>query len=223
MDKVVDDFKAKNYDLEIECNLYAVNQGLDFSGFLDADQALGAVMLMEILKDLDEKDIKEWTVYGWYPSDIFGDDHDGKMDDVSFFNEAYFFNEKMMDELWYKMPCLCITRPRGMSVIWIGVDDAPYLRHTIMEHRMTSKITIGNDSSYPFPGEDAVIDVRDNRYKSDDGYPIWLKFRMPEAYCVTYYEGDERKQLWKFITPESHREMFDKLNEMSREYWEERE
>lgn len=222
MDSVVENFKAKNYDLEIEGSLYAVNRGLDFAGFLDADQALGAVMFTDILKDLDEKSCEEWTIHGWYPRDIFGEDHDGKKDDMSFFNEAYFTNEEMMDELWYRMPCLSITKTKGMKRVWIGIDDAPYLRHTIMEHIPMKRINITNDQSFPFPGEDALIEVRDDRYLTEDGYPMWMRFRMPEAYCITYYEGDDRKQAWRFITPDDHKDMFAKLNEMSHEYWEER-
>lgn len=223
MDSVIENFKAKNFDLEVEGNLYAVNRGLDFSGFLDADQALGAVILMDILKDLDEKDCKGWTVYGWYPRESFGDDHDGVMDDVPFFNEAYFTNEGLMDLLWYEMPCLCITKHDHSSIAFIGVDDAPYIRYTIMGHVPMRNVIIRNDNSFPFPGEDAVIAVSDDRLQTKDGFPSWVRFRMPEAYCVIYYEGDERRQIWKFITPEDRERMRAKLHEMEREYWEERE
>ena len=219
MESVVEDFKAKNFDLEIEGSLYAVNRGLDFSGFLDVDQALGARMLMDILKDLDDDDIKSWTIHGWYPRYEFGEDYDGVKDDVSFINEAYFTNERLMDELWYKTPCLTISKGNPSSrYVWIGVDDAPYIRHTIMEHIVMKRVTILNDDSFPFPGEDAIINVFNDGYKTEHGRPYSVKFRMPEAFYIRY----DGKEIWKFVTPKDREKMRAELHEMEREYWDNR-
>lgn len=223
MDSVVKDFKAKNFDLEIHGDLYAVNIGLDFSGFLDMDQALGARMLVETLRDLDDNDIESWTIHGWYPRCDFGEDYNGVMNDTSFINEAYLCNEKKMDDLWYNMPCLTITKGNPvLRTVWIGVDDAPYIRHTIMEHVIMKDVTIKNDDSFPFPGEDAIIEVCNERYKSEDGCPISLRFRMPEVFCIRYDVGDECKQTWRFITSEDREKMRAELHEMEREYWDNR-
>ena len=223
MDSVIDDFKAKNFDLEIEGSLYAVNVEFDFSGFLDVDQALGASMLVDILKDLDDQNVRQWTIHGWYPKERFGDDHNGVMDDMSFFNEAYFINEMKMDELWYGTPCLSIRKSMASDRVFIGVDDAPYGRHTIMEHVPLRKAVIRNDMSYPFPGEDAIIAVRDDRYRTENGTPYWMRFRMPEVYCIRSLEEGTWKQTWRFITSEDREEMRAKLNRLTQEYWEERE
>ena len=222
MDSVIDDFKAKNFDLEIHSDLYAVNQGLDFSGFLDVNQALGARMLVETLRDLDDNGIESWTIHGWYPRCDFGEDHNGVMDDTSFINEAFLCNEVKMDDLWYNMPCLSIRKGKGVDAVWIGVDDAPYVRHAIMEPVIMKDMTIRNDDSFPFPGEDAVITVSDDRYRTEHGTPYKLRFRMPEAFCIRYDDGDERKQTWRFITGEDREKMRAELHEMEREYWDDR-
>ena len=223
MDSVIDDFKAKNFDLEIEGSLYAVNMGLDFSGFLDVDQALGAMILTEALRDLDDAGFDSWTIHGWYPQCDFGEDYNGLKDDASFINEAFLTNEVKMDDLWYKVPCLSIRKGKGVEAVWIGVDDAPYVRHTIMEPVIMEKVTIMNDDSFPFPGKDAVITVSDDRYRTEHGRSYEIKFRMPEAFCIRYEDTDgERKQTWRFITEEDREKMRDELHEMEREYWDDR-
>lgn len=222
MDTVVKDFKAKNFDLEIHGRLYAVNMGLDFSGFLDVDQAIGARMFVEALKDLDDANVESWTIHGWYPQCDFGEDYNGLKDDVSFINEAYFCNETKMDDLWFKMPCLSIRKGKGVKTVWIGVDDAPYVRHAVMEPVIMEDMTIRNDDSFPFPGEDAIIDVFDDRYRTKHGTPYKLRFRMPEAFCIRYDVDDERKQTWRFITSEDREKMRAELHEMERKYWDNR-
>ena len=82
---------------------------------------------------------------------------------------------------------------------------------------------IKNDDSFPFPGEDAVITVSDDRYKSEHGTPYMLRFRMPETFCIRYEDTDgECKRTWRFITPEDREKMRAELHEMEREYWDDR-
>lgn len=225
MDKLIEDYKAKNFQLNIEGKLYAVNRGLDFDGFLDTRQALGAEMLMTIIKDLDDKGLNDWVIFGWYGDQGFGEDYNGRMDDgTSFFNEAYFINELKMNDLWMRMPCLCLRtgRPNGDMgpKVYLSMLMSPYMRENIMDPIDFTDVTIDNEDGGLFPGPGACMKVRDWEYKhyfnDECSVPNILTFKMPQTFCVKIWIDGVAKDSWVFILPEDIKEMSEKLRDMIR-------
>ena len=143
MSELIENYSAKNFKLDIIGNLHALNHGLDFAGVLNSEEAMGARILTESIKMLDDMNVEDWEIYGWFGDQWFGEDFNGEMEDgTSFFNEAYFENEMKMNELWMKIPCMKITVGETFSGdgkhVFIGMIMAPYMRTTIMEPRMIS-------------------------------------------------------------------------------------
>lgn len=224
MERVIDDYKAKNFELNIESGLFAMNHGLDFSGFLDTRQALGAENLMSIIKDLDEAGLNDWVIYGWYGNQRFGEDFSGEMKDgTSFINESYFTNEMKMDNLWMNMPCLKIATgfPDGgrPPKVYVSMSLAPYEREEIMDGVEFTNVAISNEDGFPFPGSGASIVVKNERYRrqvnEEYSVPHVLTFRMPQTFCVRMrYPDRSVKDSWVFILPQDVDEMHKRLSEM---------
>ena len=225
MEGLIENYKAKNFDLNIKGDLYAINHGLDFNGFLDTRQALGAANLVSIIKHLDERGLYDWVIYGWYGDQDFGEDFNGQMENgTSFFNESYFTNEMKMDYLWKNVPCLKImTRDSvyyGPIRVCLSISMAPYEREYIMDEIEFKDIVIDNKDRGLFPGSGANIKVKDERYrrridgKDDFSVPQVLTFKMPQTFCVRIRYADTTKDSWVFILPEDVKEMSERLRIM---------
>jgi len=223
MERLIEDYKAKNFGLNIKGNLYAINHGLDFNVYLDTRQALGAENLVSIIRMLDEKGLNDWEIYGWYGNQEFGEDYNGRMEDgTSFFNEAYFTNGAKMDYLWRNMPCLKIqTRSSvyyGPMRVCLSVSSAPYERENIMDPIDFTDVVIDNENAWLFPGSGACIVVKNEKYRHqvNETYsvPQVLTFKMPQTYCVKIRYADETKDSWVFILPDDVKDMYKRLSDM---------
>ena len=225
MDALIEDYTAKNFNLKITGALFALNHGIDFAGLLDADEAMGARILVESIKMIDKEDIEDWEIYGWFGDQRFGDDFDGHMEDgTSFFNETYFINEMKMDDLWMHMPCMKITEGETFAFdgkhVFIGMIMAPYERTTIMKPALIHEMVIRNEEGFPFPGNGATIKVINENYirKGLDHERLYeLEFRVPQTYYIRYKEDGKWKSTWWFITPKDIDEMHEILSKMRRE------
>ena len=224
MEGLIKDYKAKNFKLNIEGSLYAINGGLDFDGFLDTRQALGAEMFIDIIKKLDEEGLDDWTIFGWFGDQDFGEDFNGQMEDgTSFFNESYFTNEAKMDALWMNMPCLKLKTGYHNSdnppKVYLSISLAPYEREDIMDMIDFTNVVIDNEEGFMFPGSGATIKVRDEEHRrriSDEcSIPLVLTFKMPQTFCVKIRHADGTvKDSWVFILPQDVDDMRERLHEM---------
>lgn len=223
---LIEDYKAKNFELNIKSNLYSVNHGLDFDTFLDTRQAIGAENLVSIIKDLDGECLTDWEIYGWYGDYGFGDDFNGEMKDgTSFFNETYFENEWRMDILWKKIPCLRLRTGYSMGDIppkvYLSMSMAPYERENIMDPVEFTNVFIENEDCGIFSGANAVIKIVDEEYRhrinDECSLPNVLIFKMPQTYCVRVRYIDATKDSWVFIHQHDVDEMRERLSDMRRE------
>ena len=205
--------------------LFALNHGIDFAGLLSADEAMGAKILVESIKMVDDENVEDWEIFGWFGNQRFGDDYDGHMEDgTSFFNEAYFINEMKMNDLWMKMPCMKITVGETFAFdgkhVFVGMTMAPYERTTIMEPALIHEMVIRNEEGFPFPGNGAMIKGVNENYirKGLDHERLYeLEFRVPQTYYIRYKEDGKWKCTWWFITPSDIEEMYETLSKMRRE------
>ena len=82
MSELIENYSAKNFKLDIIGNLHALNHGLDFAGVLNSEEAMGARILTESIKMLDDMNVEDWEIYGWFGDQWFGEDFNGEMEDA---------------------------------------------------------------------------------------------------------------------------------------------
>lgn len=211
MSKLIEGYEAKNFDMKIESYLTTKNYNIDFYTMLDPDQALGAKAFVDIIRFLDENDVKDWHVYGWFDDFNYGNDFDGEKDGVSFFNEAYFAADARIDKLWMDMPCLEIYSGVNERHVWCCMLQSPYMRTIVMQPVYMNHVELNNEYGCFFPGEGACLKIvgeNDRRFVNE------ISFRVPQTYCMRYKMDGKPYVRWWYIQPDDTFEMIDRLHEM---------